>query len=109
MRYKRGMALGRRGGMVVSDESAWVFNRMADVYHARPAYPAALIDALATLAVPRRGGARLDLGAGTGHLALPLLARGFEVTALEPARAMLERLQQNAQERGLALHDACGG
>ena len=74
---------------------------MADVYPARPEYPAALIDALAELL----GGGRrvLDVGAGIGHLALPLAARGFEVVALEPAQAMLEALSARAVERGLSV------
>jgi SAM-dependent methyltransferase len=81
---------------------------MADVYDARPAYPAALLEAIATLAT--EAGPRVcDLGAGIGHLALPLAARGFQVTAVEPARAMLDRLGADARSRDLrvtALHAA---
>jgi SAM-dependent methyltransferase len=44
-----------------------------------------------------------DLGAGTGHLALPLAARGLDVTAVEPARHMLDRLRASAAERGLTV------
>jgi ubiquinone/menaquinone biosynthesis C-methylase UbiE len=90
-----------------------VFNRMADVYDARPAYPAALIDVLvgrtgervAHAGPPRVG----DIGAGIGHLALPLAARGLEVVAVEPAEAMLARLVARADAQGLsvrALHGA---
>ena len=40
-------------------------------------------------------GARVvELGAGTGLLALPLAERGAFVTAVEPARAMLEVLRE---------------
>jgi SAM-dependent methyltransferase len=87
------MSLGRRK-VRVDDQAAWVFNRMADVYEARPPYPPALVDELAALAPGPRVG---DLGAGIGHLALPLAQRGFEVTAVEPAVAMLERLRAGAQ------------
>jgi SAM-dependent methyltransferase len=75
---------------------------MAGVYDARPPYPAALVDALAELAGPagRRVG---DLGAGTGHLALPLAARGYDVAAIEPAEEMLNRLRAAALARGLSL------
>lgn len=88
----------------ISDASRWVFNRMADVYDARPAYPRPLVDAIAELAgsVGRRIG---DLGAGIGHLAIPLAERGFDVTAVEPASSMLERLNAAARSRGLHL---CG-
>jgi SAM-dependent methyltransferase len=95
------MSLGRRA-VGIDDPSRWVFNRMAEFYAARPAYPAALIDALADLAGPV--GNRIgDLGAGVGHLALPLTERGFEVVAIEAAEAMLARLRAAAIDRGLTL------
>jgi SAM-dependent methyltransferase len=95
------MSLGRRK-IGIEEASAWVFNRIAEVYDARPGYPLALIDALADLAGP--AASRIgDLGAGIGHLALPLSERGFDVVAIEPARAMLERLRANAAHRGLTL------
>jgi ubiquinone/menaquinone biosynthesis C-methylase UbiE len=75
---------------------------MADVYDARPAYPSELIDALANLvtAPARRVG---DLGAGIGHVALPLAERGFDVVAVEAAQAMLEQLRATGRARGLAV------
>jgi ubiquinone/menaquinone biosynthesis C-methylase UbiE len=98
------MSLGRRK-VGLDDPTRWVFNRMADVYDARPPYPAALIDALAALAGPP-GSRVADLGAGIGHVALPLAARGYEVTAVEPAGAMLARLKAAADARGLAVEAA---
>jgi ubiquinone/menaquinone biosynthesis C-methylase UbiE len=95
------MGLGRRK-VGIEDASAWVFNRIADVYDARPPYPATLIDALAQLA-GRTGSRVADLGAGIGHVALPLCARGFDVVAVEPASAMLDRLRKTADDRGVAL------
>lgn len=98
------MSLGRRK-VRLEDRAAWVFNRMADVYDARPAYPTELVDLLAQLAAPT--GAIVELGAGIGHLALPLAERGYTVHAVEPAEAMLERLREAAAARGLhvdALH-----
>ncbi|HZL19814.1 MAG TPA: class I SAM-dependent methyltransferase [Polyangia bacterium] len=92
------MSLGRRK-VGLDDPSRWVFNRMAEFYDARPAYPRALIDALAELAGP--AGSRIgDLGAGVGHLALPLAARGFEVVAIEAAHEMLDRLRATAEAQG---------
>jgi ubiquinone/menaquinone biosynthesis C-methylase UbiE len=95
------MGLGRRK-VGLDDAGAWVFNRMVDAYDARPAYPAALVDALADLAGPavKRIG---DLGAGIGHLALPLASRGHDVVAVEPALAMLNRLRDDAATRGLVV------
>jgi ubiquinone/menaquinone biosynthesis C-methylase UbiE len=93
--------MGRKRRHVgLDDPQAWIFNRMADVYHARPPYPDALVDAVAALAPGRRVA---DLGAGIGHFALPLAERGFEVVAVEPAAAMLTALRNSAQTRGLPL------
>jgi ubiquinone/menaquinone biosynthesis C-methylase UbiE len=100
------MSLGRRK-IRLEDHSAWIFNRMVDAYEARPAYPEPLLDAIAEL--PRSDRARvLDVGAGVGHLALPLAERGFEVTALEPAEAMLQRLAQRAVARAVPVHTVHG-
>ncbi len=85
--------MGRRG-VEVDESERWIFNRLAGDYRARPAYPSALVDRLAALA----GGAgpAVDLGAGTGLLALPLAARGVSVRAVEPASAMLDLLREGA-------------
>jgi SAM-dependent methyltransferase len=77
----------------VEDRDRWVFNRLAADYGSRPGYPGALVDRLLTLAGP---GPVVDLGAGTGLLALPLAARGVRVVAVEPAGAMLDRLREGA-------------
>lgn len=93
----------KRRHVTIHDTSSWVFNRMADVYDARPAYPAGLVDAL--VAISDGVGTRvLDIGAGIGHLALPLAQRGLDVVAIDPAKAMLERLQVAAGNQGVRLH-----
>lgn len=60
----------------------------------RPGYPAEVVDwALAELDVPS-GAATIEVAAGTGKLTRELVARGLEVTAVEPVaamRALLER------------------
>ena len=99
--------MGRRG-IRPTDDARWVFNRLAGDYAARPGYPDALVDRLLALA-GGPGAAIADLGAGLGHLALPLSARGARVAAVEPARAMLDALAQRAAAAGApvrALHAA---
>jgi SAM-dependent methyltransferase len=51
----------------------------------------------------RAGGPILDLGAGTGRVALELAAAGHEVTALDSDAALLDELAARAEERGLKL------
>lgn len=75
---------------------------MAEAYAARPAYPQALIAALAELAGSPHAHVA-DLGAGLGHLSLPLAALGHRVSAVEPAIAMLRALQARAQAQGCEL------
>jgi SAM-dependent methyltransferase len=60
--------------------------------------PAAAVDALVDLAA---GGPVLELGIGTGRVALPLAARGVEVHGIEISEAMLARLR--AKPGGAAL------
>jgi SAM-dependent methyltransferase len=51
----------------------------------------------------RAEGARsvLDVGAGCGSLALPLGKAGLRVTALDPSKAMLDILAEDARKEGL--------
>jgi SAM-dependent methyltransferase len=66
---------------------------MADVYddwYAELPQLAAAIERLVTLA---EGGAVLELGIGTGRLALPLAARGLRVVGVDASAAMIERLR----------------
>lgn len=100
------MGLGRRR-VGLHEPERWVYNRMADAYAARPAYPDALIARLSALAGAAPA-AVLDVGAGIGHLSLPLLARGHRVYAVEPAIAMLDALQAGAAAHttNLSAHHA---
>lgn len=54
-------------------------------------YEAAAIDLLAELA---QGGRALELGIGTGRIALPLAARGVEVHGIDGAPAMIAKLRE---------------
>lgn len=50
-----------------------------------------------------RGGPILDLGAGTGRVALQLAARGHEVVAIDSDRALLSALRERAAARAPAV------
>ena len=68
-------------------------DRIAGVYDAMMTVlpdPADCADRLAELAGP---GPALELGVGTGRVALPLAARGVEVHGIDASAAMVERLR----------------
>jgi SAM-dependent methyltransferase len=56
----------------------------------------------------RAAGPVLELGAGTGRVALELAARGHDVTALDSDAVLLEELERRADERGLAVATVLG-
>ncbi len=64
---------------------------IAAVYRKRPPYPAETFDLLAAIIEQIPAGQRrlLDVGAGTGEIALPMAQRGLRVDAMEPSAAML--------------------
>lgn len=62
---------------------------VARSYHTRPPYPSQLFDVLEALMPPGRRAA-LDLGCGTGDVALGLLDRADQIDALDPSSAMLD-------------------
>jgi SAM-dependent methyltransferase len=74
------------------------FDRAADFYDATRALPQGAGDALAdVLAAELAGrGPCLEIGVGTGRIALPLHARGVALAGVDVAAAMLRRLVANA-------------
>jgi SAM-dependent methyltransferase len=62
---------------------------VAAAYRTRPPYPAALFEILAGL-LPDSVSAALDLGCGTGRIAIPLSFYVSRVDAVDPSAAMLE-------------------
>lgn len=67
-------------------------DRIADIYDDLygPA-PEEAIDLLCELASP--GGTALELGIGTGRMALPLRARGIDIHGVDASQAMVDRLR----------------
>lgn len=100
------MSIGRRK-VHLKDDASWVFNRMVDAYEGRPEYPPELITALTAL-TSRSDASVLDVGAGIGHLSIPLAKLGFAVSAVEPAVGMLERLERRARAAGVTLNAVHG-
>lgn len=64
-----------------------------DWYGGDDVHVASVIDALRALADDGGGGPVLELGAGTGRLAIPLAERGLDVDVLDASTAMLDRLR----------------
>ncbi len=91
--------------------AAWSSAGAADAYDAlRPGYPDAAVDWL----LPPGARQVVDLGAGTGKLTRLLVARGLDVTAVDPSEAMLAGLRAavpgirgvNGRGENLPLPDA---
>jgi SAM-dependent methyltransferase len=92
----------------MDDDAAAYGDAIADVYdewHDRISFlaPGAAVDLLAELA---GSGPALEIGVGTGRLALPLAARGLEVHGIDVSRGMLERLR--AKDARGAVHTIQG-
>lgn len=60
-----------------------------------------VIAAVLDQARPERDAVAIDLGCGTGALAIPLAEQGATVTAVDLSQAMLELLERKAKEAGL--------
>jgi len=66
--------------------------------------------AVSTLAAAGRDGGVLELGAGTGRLAIPLAARGIRVDGIEASRAMIGQLRSRPGSNavGIIIADLAG-
>jgi SAM-dependent methyltransferase len=75
---------------------------VADLYHRyRRGYPPAVIDALAGAFSLTGDDVVIDLGCGTGQLALPMAGRVRAVVGVDPEPDMLSRARQAAAEQGI--------
>jgi SAM-dependent methyltransferase len=71
----------------------------------RPRYPEAVFDLLVREAGAARGDTVVEIGAGTGIATLPLVERGLDVTAVEPAAALAEIAASKVGDRGRVVID----
>lgn len=71
------------------------FDTVAEVYDAiRPGYPEPLFDEIAAVAGLHAGDPVLEVGCGSGQATAGLLARGYDVTALDPGPALIAAAEQ---------------
>ncbi len=90
-------------------EASTYGDRFADVYddwYESVTDVEACVERVVSLAAEAGGGPVLELGVGTGRLALPLAAHGLEVHGVDASAAMLDRLR--AKEGGDAVRLTLG-
>lgn len=86
------------------------FQSIAATYERyRLGYPQRLVERVAGLAGLKSGDAVLDLGCGTGMLAMGFARLGMAVTAMDPEPEMLAAAGSKAQAQGLAVMPLLGG
>lgn len=96
--------MGATGGSRDHEGRVIDFGRTAADYEQhRPGFPDSFFDRLLANGWIAPGQRCLDLGTGTGSLALGFAARGLKVTGLDIAPQLLEIARQTAQHRGLAV------
>src|SRR5260370_7854590 len=77
--------------------------RIADVYDTLTEVPTDTDQTVAQLAELARGGRALDLGIGTGRLALPLHSRGVKIEGIDASPAMVEKLRSKPGGREIPI------
>lgn len=84
---------------------------MAEVYdqwYPSDADTDAAVGALAGWVGAAGGGAALELGVGTGRIAIALARLGIAVTGVDTSAAMIDQLRANARAAGVAVEAAVG-
>src|SRR5438105_12791622 len=79
----------------MEDEDGYFGERVAATYDGTTGIfePGAVSPAVGVLAELAGGGRALELGIGTGRIALPLAARGVPVHGIDMSRAMVARMR----------------
>jgi ubiquinone/menaquinone biosynthesis C-methylase UbiE len=90
-------------------KTQWDYTKLAETYSLRPEYAPAAIDAMISITEICSGDQVCDIGAGVGHLTIPLLERELHVTAVEPNDAMRQRgIERTKQFEKVRWHEATG-
>jgi SAM-dependent methyltransferase len=91
---------------VVTDYDAATYgDRMAEVYDEWFAVPSDTEDTVGFLSDLAGPGPVLELGIGTGRVALPLVQRGHEVHGVDASEAMVEKLRAKSGEIPVTIGD----
>ncbi len=81
----------------MTGEGSISFDRAASFYDATRGLPPEILAATCDAIAAELGtGPYLEIGIGTGRIALPLAARGIDVYGIDIAGAMLDKLRENA-------------
>lgn len=91
---------------MIRDESATYGDRHALVYDRIYGTRFAPSDAVVALTEAAGDGALLELGVGTGRLAIPLTTQGVTVDGIEGSPAMIHRLQAQPGGGAVGIHQA---
>jgi SAM-dependent methyltransferase len=84
---------------VASEASKRFAAQALDYDRYRPQYPESVFDDIVELAKISPGDKAVEIGAGTGIATEPLVARGLEVTAIEPEAALVAVAQSKLRDR----------
>jgi ubiquinone/menaquinone biosynthesis C-methylase UbiE len=80
------------------------FDHVAEDYdRARPGYPDELVERACSRAGLREGSRVLEVGCGTGKLTVALVARGFDIDAVDPGENLL-RVARDRVSGGVRFH-----
>jgi SAM-dependent methyltransferase len=78
------------------------FDRVADIYDETRSLPDVVVDRVVDCVVEATHAGPetrfLELGIGSGRIALPFVRRGFSYTGIDISRKMMDRLRQKAQQ-----------
>jgi len=83
------------------------FDRVADIYDATREMPAHVLDRIVDRVIAATGATAetrfLEIGVGTGRIALPFLERGYRFTGVDISERMMDRLRAKVHGRDVAL------
>src|SRR5664279_6104591 len=92
----------------MNDDDGYFGEEVAARYDLSDMFDPAVVDPVVDFLVERAGGGpALELGIGTGRIALPLAARGVPVHGIELSKAMVRRLRAKpgAENIGVTIGD----